>query len=349
MPATYPSGTNTFVPDFDATGRLVVGFSRNPNSFPLNRYIQIIPVKKTEGLYLNITAEEAARLAGSDLQEFDWPDGADSPSGEDGTESFEFLNYRTKRSAYSVRIGDLAENQADWEITDQHLAIKAQQAMTARTMRVIAALTATGNYDASHVINVTTLAGNSGSWAASTTARQDIKRSLNRAAILILQDTLSVVRPEDLHLVINPNAAAVLSECQEIVDHIKGSPDALAQVRGELPGRNVLFGLPDKLYGYDLVVEDTVRVTTKKGATTSRSFLWPQATAALAARPGKLVAPTPNAPNFSTCGLFVYEDDDMTVERRKDVNHRRTEARIVDNNVAKVLAPASGAVLTNIL
>lgn len=348
MPATYPSGSNTFVPDLDASGRLIVGFSRNPKAFPLNRYVQIIPVKKTIGLYLNITAEEAARLVGNDGQEFDWPDGADAPTGENGTESFEFLNYRCKRQAYPVRLGDLAVEQADWGIKQVHYNIKAQQAMTARTQRAVTQLTTSGNYDSSHVLNVTAISGNGGTWAASTTARGDIKRSLNTAAELILQDTLSVVRPDQLRLVLSPRGARIISECQEIIDHIKGSPDALAQIRGELPGNNVLFGLPDKLYGFEVVVEDTVRVSSKKGATTSRSFLWPQASAVMCARVGELEGEA-DSPNFSTCGLFVYEKDDMTVETLKDTNHRRTMTRVVDNNDVRVIAPASGVLFNNIL
>lgn len=346
MTAVFPSGSNTFVPDLDASGRLIIGFSRNVKDFPLNRYVQIIPSKKTEGLYLNLTPEEAARLINSDGANFNWPDSADAPTGVDGTESFEFLNYKCQRKAYPVELGDLAVDQADWDISQAHINIKAQQAMTDRTLSVVTALTTTGNYAASHTSAAASISGNSGTWAASTTARQDIKRSLNYAAELIMLDTLSVVKPEQLMLVLNPTAARTISQCQEIVDHIKGSPDALAQIRGE--GRNALFGLPDRLYGYEVVIENTARVTTRKGATTSRSFVWPSATAVMCARVGALEG-IAGGPNFSTCNLFVYSKDDMAVEVKKDVDNRKTKIRVVDNRVAKVVAPASGFVFTSIL
>ena len=61
---------------------------------------------------------------------------------------------------------------------------------------------------------------------------------------LILDDTLAAVDLDDLVLLINSADAGNLIESQEIVDYIKGSPDALAQIKGELPGKNSMYGLP---------------------------------------------------------------------------------------------------------
>ncbi len=345
--AVLPSGSNTFVQDHESSGRLVINFSRNPNQFPLNRYIQIIPVKKVAGYYLNMTVEEAGRLLSTDGREFNWPDGADSPSGTDGTEFFDFLPFKTQRKAYAVRLGQQSVDQASWNISDQHLAIKAQQAMSSRTQDVATALTTTSNYASTNYSAASAISGNSGTWAASTTARQDIKRSLNYAAQVIMQNTLSAVKASDLRLVIGPADAAAMAECQEIVDHIKGSPDALAQVRGELPGKNVIFGLPDKLYGFEVVVEDSAKVTTRKGATTSRSFIWPTGTAVMCSQVGGLVG-VADAPNFSTACLFIYEKEEMLVEKQFDSWNKRYDARVVDNRQANVIAPAAGFVFTSI-
>jgi hypothetical protein len=165
-------------------------------------------------------------------------------------------------------MGNLTSENADWDIISQHSNIKARQAMTARTQLAVTALTTTANYDASHVLDVTAISGNVGSWAVSTTARQDIKRSLMTAAELILDATLSVVRPKDLRLVISSSLASKLALTQEIVDYLKGSPHALAMVKGEIEGgRNVMYGLPNDLYGFELFVEDTRKVTSRKGAT----------------------------------------------------------------------------------
>lgn len=344
MTAAYPSATNTYVPDHAASGKLVVDFARNIKDFSVNEWCQIVPVKKTIGLYLRMTVEEAGRIQQTNLSNFAWPDGADAPKGDDGAESFEFQTYRCERRAFPVRLGDLTIDQASWNITAQHASIKARQAMVARTQLAVTAATTTGNYDSTHRLDVTAISGNTGSWAESTSARQDIKRSLNVAAELILKDTLNGIQMNDLIVVINPTLAREMAECQEITDYLKHSPDALAQVRGELPGKNVLFGLPDKLYGYPIVVEATYKVTTKKGATTAREAVLATATPFMCARPGGLVG-VADAPNFSTHVLFAAEE--MTVETLKDVNNRYQVIRVVENIAANTVAPSSGILFSN--
>jgi hypothetical protein len=344
MAAAYPSSTNVFVPDHAASGKLVVDFARNIKDFAVNEWCQIVPVKKPIGLYLKMTIEEAGRIQQTNLANFAWPDGADAPKGDDGAESFEFATYRTERRAFPVRLGDMTIDNASWNITAQHASIKARQAMVARTQLAVTAATTSGTYDSSHRVDVTAITSNSGSWAESTSSRQDIKRSLNYAANLILQDTLNGIRMDDLILVINPTLAAEMSECQELVDYLKHSPDALAQVRGELPGKNVLFGLPDKLYGYPIVVEATYKVTSKKGATRAVSAVLPTATPFMCARPGGLVG-VADAPNFSTHCLFASEE--MTVETLKDISNRYQILRVVENVAAVVVAPVSGVLFSN--
>lgn len=343
MAAVYPSSQNVFVRDHDASNKMVIDFARNINDFAVNRYVQIVPVKKVAGYYLNMTVEEAGRLLQSDLANFVWPDGQPASDGMDGTESHDFLPFETKRYNYPFTLGDLTIDQATWDILAHHASIKARQAMTARTQLAVTALTTSGNYAADHVMDVTAITGNTGNWAQSTTARQDIKRSFIAAAEKILDDTLTGVELESLQVVINSALAGQLAETQEIVDYIKGSPDAYAQVRGELPNRNKYYGLPERLYGFALVIEATRKVTTRKGQTTARSQVLPTATPFMCARPGALVG-VAEAPNFATCVVFAQEE--MTVETLRDVNNRRTTGRVVENLVAKIVAPASGVLFT---
>jgi len=339
MAAVFPSAQNTFIRDHDASNKMVVDFARNVKKFAVNSYVQVVPVKKVAGYYLEMTLEEAARIVNSNLDDFVWPDGQPSPEFNGGTEGFEWKPFETKRDAYGFNLGDLTIDQASWDILAQHASIKARQAMTARTQLAITALTTTANYDASHVLTVTGISGNTGDWDSSTTAYQNIRRSLNVAAELILKDTNAAVDVDDLVVVISTGCARKISETQEIVDYIKSSPDALAMVRGELPGRNTAFGLPDKLYGFPLIVEKTVKVTTRKGAPTARSTILPDATPVMCSRPGGLEG-VANTPNFSTCVLFAQEE--MTVETHRDALNRRTIGRVVDNLVAKMVAPVSG-------
>lgn len=336
----YPGQSNTYIPNHEATAGLVIGFSRNPDEFPLNQYIQIKPVTKDIGRYLKITTEEAGRIIQTDLPEFVWPDGADRPQNNDGTELFAYDSYRTQRFNYAFKLGDKSREQSDWGIVDVHKAIKAQQAMTARTVRAHAILQANGNWEAGHRIAVEDIPGNSGPWDASTVQRQDIKRSLNYAAEVIMKSTLSVVRKKDLRFVMSPETAHRLSETQEIVDHIKGSPDAYSQVKGET-GKWGQYGLPDYIYGFQVVVEDAVRVSSVRGAATaSRDWVAAPDTAYLLARPGGLVAPAGVGPNFSTICLFSYEE--MSIEEFQTAEHRRMTGNIVDDFSVNMTASVSG-------
>jgi hypothetical protein len=324
---------------------MVVDFSRNVKDFAVNRYAQIVPVDKMVGYYMKMTVEQAGRLVNSNLADLQWPDGNESPDFNDGTESHEYLAYAAKRIATGFNIGYLTSEQATWDIIAAHSRIHAQRMMTARTLRAITAATTSGNYDSTHVSAVTggSITGVSTKWDVSTTAAQSIKRSLNHAAELILKDTLAAIDINDLVVVISPGLARKLAVAQEIVDHIKGSPDALPQIRGELAGGNSMFGLPDKLYGFPLVVEKTVRVSTQKGATTSRGFVLPDTTPFMCARPGGLVG-VEGAPSFSTITIFMKEE--MTIETKDDPDNRRTKGRITENYDTIVTAPVTGFLFT---
>lgn len=340
----FPSGSNTFIPDHDGSGRLTVDFSRNPKKFAIAEYAQIVKPKKTIGYYLKMTVEEAGRIINTDLADFAWPDGAEAPKSNDGTESFEYVAFRCGRYAFDYVLGDLTVEQASWDIKGQHARLKAQQAMTARTQKAMTLIQTAGNWDATHTAVVSAISGNTGNWAASTTARQDIKRSLNYAANLILKDTLAAVDVNDLMVGMSPETAKAIAETQEIVDHIKGSPDALAQVRGELPGKNAIFGLPDKLYGFPIVVEKTVKVTNRKGATRAASYVCDSGKPFMVSRPGGLEG-VADAPNFSTVVQFLYEE--MTVEDKNDTDNRRVKGRVVENYVIALVAPVSGFLFTS--
>lgn len=346
MTAAYPQVQNVFVRDLNASNKMVVDFSRNESDFPVNKYIQIVKVPKIAGMYTYMTVEEAGRVVDTSLANFVWQDGSVAPEGRDGLESHEFRSFECQRYTFPFVIGNLTVENAAWDIVAHHASIKARQSMVARTQLVVTELTTTGNYAADHVVDVTALTGNSGTWDASTTARQDIKRSLQHGVEKILADTLNGVRADDLVLVISSQLAAKLTQCQEIVDYIKASPDALAQVRGELPGKNTAHGLPSKLYGISLVVEDTYKVSTKKGAsTTTRSQVLDDGYAILMARPGSLEG-VAGAPTFSTCVLFSYAE--QQVYKKVDADNERTMGRVVDIHVPKLVAPASGILFTSV-
>jgi len=336
-----PGANNTYIKSHDATGKLIIGFSRNPKDFPLNRYIQIKEVKKSTGFYLEVTAEEAGRLAGSNLSEFVWPDGADRPRRNAGLEQHRFRDYHTERFDFDFTLGYKAMEQADWDVRTMGESTKAQQAMTARTFGVHSVLSNENNWDAAHVASVDAIGENQGSWELSTTQRGDIKRSINYGRNVIRTATLSKIKQKkDMVLVMNPVTAQRIGESQELRDYIKGSEDAFKEVVQE-EGRYSEYGLPNKLYGVDVEIEDTVMVTSARGAATVvRADVMADGIVYMLSRPGGIVAPAYGGPSFSTCTLLVYEE--MTVETLDDKNNRRTDGHIVDDYSPVLTAPASG-------
>lgn len=345
MTATYPNASNTYVPEL--TDKLVVDFSRNVNKFPLNRYVQIVPVEKQNGYYTKMTREEAGRILASDGKNFLWQDSMDRPLHVGETESHDFPAYGTKRRDFGCVIGYLGAQQAAFNVKAIHAGLKAEQAMRVRTQLCVTAATTTGNYDSAHTSAVASISGVSGLWDVSTTARKDIKRSLDYAVETILKSTLNGINgAEDLMLVMSPGCARKISVSQELVDHIKGSPDALAEIRGELPGRNVLFGLPNRLYGINVQVEDTAKVTSKKGGTIARSFILSDSTPFLCSRPGALVSErAAETASFSTLTLFMKEE--MTTEEFDEPKHRRTELHVTEDYDVAVTASISGFLFTS--
>lgn len=348
MAAVYPSASNVAVPNMEATNRLVIDFARNIRDFPVLRYSQIVPVKRVTGLYLRMTVEEAGRILNSDLSEFVWPDGQDAPIGLDETESFEFENFRTERYLYRAAIGDRTRENAEWDIVNQHASIKARQAMTARTQRAAAKIFDTSLYPASHVIDVNSTFG--AKWNAADTSNYVIRKSLNTAVQKILDDTLGAVKASHLCLVMSDTVAKAIAESKEFADYLKGSPDALGALRYQFKDDSTLpntFGLPKRLYGLEVIVDDTRKVTSKRKASapTITSVL-PTNMAAVVARVGALEAPySPVA--FSTCCFFMQQE--MGVETIYDQPNKRTLVRVIEEFDCQLVAPATGVLLNNVL
>ena len=346
MAFAYPSGFNTFVPSFEASGHLVVAFSRNPKDFPLNKWISLTPVKKSVGYYLRITPEVAARVINNDLREFIWTDGDDAPDGNWGTESFSWFPFNTTRYSFPFRLGYKAEEQADWKILSAHSEFAAQDAMTARAVRCINKLLDSAQYASSHVKTATVWGG--GFWSAGTSTSPIIKKSLNAMAQQIQLDTLGKVKPSDLNLVISPLTADIMARSAEIHDYAKGSYVVQRVLEDGAVNPNQQWGLPPSLYGFPIVVDDTVQVTTKKGATTTTAYAFGPAatgTAALVCRKSGLTS-VAGGPSFSTIHVFSYEE--MTVEQRDDPDNRRIKARVVEDYDVQVVAPATACLATNV-
>ncbi len=346
--AYYPNNSGTYIKNHGATGHLITQYARNPKDFPFARYVQYREVKQDSGYYLRMTAEQAARMVNGSLDEFIWPDGADRPKNNNGTESFAWADYRTERFAFPWTLGDKARKQAGWSIEDTEAANHAQQAMTARTLRMHLALQSSGNWDSGHTIAASAIPGNVGRWNQSTTSRMDIKRSINYAHKQIRLATLGVVKSKkDMRLVMSPTAAQKIGESQEMINAFIQSLEARKHWEGKYPDYSE-YGIPPILYGIEVVVEDAVMVTSRRGASTVvKSDVCSDSEIYLVSRPGGLTAKSSTGPSYSSCMCFTYED--MTVEQRQDPDNRRVDGTVVFDSAEQIVAPASSFRFTDVI
>jgi hypothetical protein len=344
---TAPGQYSTFIPNSAATKGMVVDFSRNPNKFALAKYAQYVPVKRNDGRYFRMTVEQAGRILNSNLSDFAWPDGADRPSGYADRESFGIYSFRTQRFDYPFSVGELAAEQAEWDILGQHNRINGQRAMTGRTVKAATVLSTSGNYDGqtASVSTLVTAGVISGELDLSTTARKDIKRAFDYMADVIFKSTLGAVAQSELIVVVGMDFARRISVSQEIVDHIKQSPAAREELEEGL-APNTRFGLPSRLYGYEIAIEDAVKVTSRKGATKATSYVWSGGNVAMLSRPGGLEG-VEGTPSFSSVQVFLKEE--MTVESKHDKDNRRHEGHVVDDFDVQMVAPAASYLLTGAL
>jgi len=337
MTFVYPSGVSTYVPSMEASDNLTIAFLRDPAKFPLNRYVQRVLTNKMAGYYNYLNTEDAIRVLNFDANS--WADGEDLPASQ--TESNEFRSFQCERYAFPFRIGNLAMEQASWDIISAHAGIKLQKGMTQQTAKVCTAMQTTGNWTGA---TGTATATGGGVWLNSSEANAYIRKTFNQVTQNIIQKTNGMVGPADLICVVNPDVAKTMSQSPEIRDYIKQSPVAAAAIEYE-GNYNVGYGLPPQLYGIKLVVEDTPKITSVDGAA-STTYAWAlsEDCAVFCARPGGLTAPV-GGPSFSTLQLFEYGG--VQVKTIPDPINERTIGYSQLNYDFKVAAPLSGYLVTD--
>lgn len=360
-----PGGSNTFIADHEATGNLQIEYSRNPKSFKLMRYSERRPVTKSRGFYLNIDPLQAGRVRYDDGREFAWPSGAESPTGTDNLSQFQFNSYLTRRFANPVLLDERGVQQSSWAVRETELRKLAQQSMTLQTRKVFKALAA-ATWGANAGV-VTTMTGNSAKhWGTGTVLLPYIKQTLQTATLQILQSTVGSILPEHLVLVIGPDTATAMSQSAEIQAMLSNSVYAYGLLTGTLPGVGQQnWSLPPMLYDIRVAVEDTVVVTSAKGAATAvTTYAIPPGSAYLLARAeNEMINPTilkaeegeiqlteeerENVPVNSTVAIFSKEE--MTTEQRVDGWHRISEARITNDFDVQITSVLGGFKFSSVL
>lgn len=342
-------GLNTFVPTFSAaTGQIQVEFTRSVNRFALTRYAQIVPVQQMSGYYLRIDEEETARVVNT--QDLQWPLGEDRPTGINS--DIEWNTFTCQRFQTSFNIPQETARQAQWDVVASHARIAAAKMMTHRCVRAASTLTTSTNYTNSYTSYA---AGNqSGYYDKATTLMNtdlldtgdQVQKLFRSAAEKIVQATNAVVAPSDICAVINPTTARLIASNDGVRDYVKNYPAALNFLQGDQ--QFATYGLPSQMFGVNVVVDDTVRVTNRKGSAKSVGFFYGTEAApsiAFVSRPGGLVGN--EGPSFSTLSVFAYED--MTVETLEDPWNRRVRGSVTDNSSITLTAPLAAVYVADLL
>jgi hypothetical protein len=352
----FPGPLNVYIPAFQGkqTANLIISYARDPKKFAVNKLTLRQPTQTLAGNWLSLRPEVLARII-NDPNEVVWVDGQPRPTGTHNQQDFRATSYQCVRRARPAYIGWQTRDQAVWDVQDTQLGVLGHQMMTQRAFAFYGVAMATATHLASHVKTATAwsnIGGTGGFWSAGTSTNPIIKRTLGNVADQIRKDTMASVNYTDLTLVITPTEAIGMANSAEIHDYLARSPYALAQVKGDSPSQNGQWGLPDKLYGMDLVIDPTLRTTSGRltvPGTTVDILDSSDNKALVMATPGALgdnVGQVTSA--FSSFALFVYNGEEMVVETQDEPWNKRTMMSVHETYDIKCVAPETCALVTNL-
>lgn len=355
MTLVYPGVGSTYVKKHELSG-MVVQYTKDPARFQHDLYIQSVPSEKMVGLWAQVDSDEAVRV--EDPDDYTWADGDEAPQGKNSP--LEWNQFNAVRRAFPFKMGVLAARQASWDIVLTHANIAIQKAMTARMLKFRSLVTTAANWtqldgSTQHVATATALSG--GVWLGSSAANGYIQETFNVVINAILKASNGVVGPGDINCVIDPTVAKIIAESPEYKAWYQGTPTAPDLVAQAAP-YNQLHGLPNRLWGANIVIDTTVYTETVEGAATSKKFLLEDvdtrnACALFVAKPTGIASPTPDTPNFATTSYVYYEDDavgqqEMELRLKYDDDNERYLGRVVTNGVYVITAPETGYLVTNV-
>lgn len=343
MATGYPGNVNTYIPTLELSGNLMVSFSRNTADFPLNKYVTITPTKLPFGSYLYFNPLDLGRLRNAPVGN-NWAPGTMRPTGFHNTLGFQEKYFRAKRYNHSTTLDQLAVDVANWPIQKSHTEALGQEAMTNRAYQVCSVLSNTATYAASHVKTASSLAG--GFLDGGTTSDPRIYKALSGASQIVQQDSMGRVRQGDMFCLMNHNTAIKLGRSREIREYVMQAQNSRGMI--SFKGEQWLnrYGLPEDLYSYPSVVEDTMDNLFNRGnASEAGAPVFPDNTILVGVRKGGLEG-SEGAASYSTCHMFVYED--MTVEAHQDPRNRLIYLDVVDHYAVEPVAPVTAVLITNV-
>lgn len=342
-----PGGQNTMVPLLELSGNLMIEYARNISSptLAINRACRVTPVKNPYGTYLRFNPLDLARNTNVPYDP-NWAPGTLRPTGFENNLQFEVRTFQCYRKNHGKTLDKLGVDLANWPIMKAHTEALAQDAMTYRAIQVYTKMFDSTQYDATHVFTATTASG-TGVLSGGTTADPRIKNAFDYAARIIMKDSMGKVQFGQLTVVMNANTALRLSSTRELREYVMQAAGAEANLRlSKGKSLNDAFGLPDRLYGYNVVVDSLYYSAANKGsAAISGTMVVPdnQILVCLADGPQESAE---GAPSYNTCHVFSFEE--MTVETVEDTRNRLVFLDVVNHFGVEIVAPVTACLITNV-
>lgn len=354
------SPTSVYLPDHKSTGQ-VIAFVRDPDSFKVNRYVQMVPTTKPVAVYLYMDPDSPVRLYSRD--KYKWPDGSYRPRGTE-VDPFVFLDARTERYSYPWTIGLQTIETATWQIKAQKSNSEMTRAMVSRTLEALTLLDAVGvettNWGTSGTDTANNINGGAGFWDHASSDENDpnylaIRKTVVGVARRIFLRTNGRVKPRDLKLVVSPRAAERMAQTGEIYNFMKFNDQARKAMRGDEPSVNDMYGVPDVYAGVEVVVEDANYVSTPEdnsgnASAGTNAFIKADDRAVFVTRPGSQDG-TYGTQNFSTAQCFYYTGETgglLKVSSRTDSWNKLEEGAVDEQYKHALVAPISGMLVTSI-
>lgn len=349
MAQSFATASNVFVPGYSAelTTRLNVEYVRNWKEFPFLMMSSRTTIPTPSFLYKRTDPAAQGRVL-SNPQAYEFPDGQERPNnGQENQSVHDFVQVNAKRYSFSYYVGDLTQEfSADDEV---QRAINNLGGVAATSMADVwyTALAASGNHLSTHVDTATNWGG--GLWGSATSANRYIQKSLMAIRKIIRKDTLNGVGADDLILLVGPDVADGMSRSQEIADTLIRTDSYKDYLQFEM-FRNQLdtYGLPPKLYGYTLIVDDFVKETARPLATASKSFFAGSNTAYVVTKADALKGQNGNT-SFSSMHIFEPKGHDLKVEVFDEPWNRRKRVTAETFFDVGVVGREASAVITSVL
>ncbi len=314
--------------------------------------MQLVKAPKPVVEYALLDPDQPVRVVTD--AEFDWPDGKPRPSGNNNMGNFIWQEVRCYRRNYPYTIGEQAvETASGWNPKAFFNAQIMSQAGTNITARFVTLMETAANWTYSADAN--TLNGGGGTWDKSSNVEWTanylaIKKSIFAAMKQVILNTNGMIPWKDWILIVSPGLAEAMAETGEIHDYLARQEQSYKVLEGENPDVAENWGLPRKLYGLKVVVEDAVQVkeppnSTGTAATTNRVWCKSDHSAVICTRIGGING-NYGSPTASTFQRYFYKYD-LAVEAFHEPKDKLYNSNVVDQFKEIISSPRAGCLITN--